>query len=389
MARRAGAPRRGKVQQRRAGGPTPSRAEQHPTAERSERTPGPDAESGDPQALVVTHRLDPGEMGDPYTATIRIRGTRSGAGLRPTPRDTFIRDTTVRNVVPGAGPIAVTSWIYGIEPGDWKIAAELAEPMDRRRDPGPSLSRAGWSWRNWAIANAPDLPVRTRWALLAPLARRPAVVPGSFTALAVLGIGAAFVVQSALLDRLGLSVANGILVSLLAVVVGLAGAKLWHMVLQGQPWRESIARGWSVDGFLVVAPIVALGSALVLGIPIGAFLDSATPGVYVAVAIGRLGCFFTGCCAGRPTRSRFGIRSSDRSVVARRIPTQLMESLTGLVIAVVTWLAIAAGVSAGEGFVFVVALVAYVIARQGLLRLREESRAFSWRRSESARPANP
>jgi len=68
-------------------------------------------------------------MGDPYTATIRIRGTRSGAGLRPTPRDTFIRDTTVRNVVPGAGPIAVTSWIYGIEPGDWKIAAELAERL--------------------------------------------------------------------------------------------------------------------------------------------------------------------------------------------------------------------------------------------------------------------
>lgn len=214
-------------------------------------------------------------------------------------------------------------------------------------------------------------------------------MPGSFTALAVLGIGASFVVQAALLDRLGLSVAGGLLVSFLALVLGIAGAKIWHMVLQAKPWRESIGRGWSVDGFLVVAPLVAVGSSLLLAIPVGAFLDSAAPGIYAAVAIGRLGCFFTGCCAGRPTGSRFGIRSSDRSVVARRLPTQLMESLTGVVIAVISWLAIVAGVSAGEGFVFVLALATYAIVRQGLLRLREESRAFSWRRSESARPANP
>ncbi len=78
----------------------------------------------------------------------------------------------------------------------------------------------------------------------------------------------------------------------------------------------------------------------------------------------RLGCFFTGCCAGRPTLSRFGIRSSDRRVVARRIPTRRR-----------------CGVLA--------ALVVYVIVRQGLLRLRQETRAFSWRRSDAARAVKP
>ncbi|MEX1173058.1 MAG: prolipoprotein diacylglyceryl transferase family protein [Chloroflexota bacterium] len=346
---------------------------------------------------MVSYVIEPGDVGDPYTATIRVHGRRMGAGSRPTPRDTFSHDEVVRDVVPGAGPIAVTSWIYGVDRGEWRVEAELTAPAERvgRRAPGgqnrangASLSRAGWSWRSWALTEAPDAPTRTRWALLAPLARTPAVVPGSFTALAILGISASFVVQATLLERLGVSVGAGLLVSLLAIIGGIAGAKLWHVVLQAKPWRESIRQGWSVDGFLVLAPIIAMAALLALDIPIGRFLDSAAPGMYVAVAIGRLGCFFTGCCAGRPTRSRFGIRSSDRRIVARRIPTQLLESLTGLVIAIASWLAVVNDVIGIDGAVFFVALAVYVIVRQGLLRLREETRAFSWRRSATAGVAN-
>lgn len=347
----------------------------------------------DPQALVVSYTIEPGDAGDPYTATIRIRGKRIGAGSRPTARDTFSHDEIVRDVVPGGGPLAVTSWIHGIDPGAWSVEAELIAPTEHagrravggpQRANGASLSRADWSWRRWALTEAPDVPIQTRWALLAPLARTPAVVPGSFTVLAILGISASFVVQATLLERLGVSVGGGLLVSLLAIIGGIAGAKLWHVILQARPWRESIRQGWSVDGFLVLAPIVAVAALLALDIPIGRFLDSAAPGMYVAVTIGRLGCFFTGCCAGRPTRSRFGIRSSDRRVVARRIPTQLLESLTGLVIAIASWLAVVNDVIGVDGAVFVAALAVYVIVRQGLLRLREETRAFSWRRSATA-----
>ncbi len=83
-----------------------------------------------------------------------------------------------------------------------------------------------------------------------------------------------------------------------------------------------------------------------------------------------------------------GIRSSDRRVVARRIPTQLLELLTGLVIAIVSWVAVLNDMMGVNGLVFFAALAVYVIVRQGLLRLRQETRAFSWRRSASARPAN-
>lgn len=368
-----------------------------PGANGRARSNSPPADPGDPQGLVVTYRFDPGDSGDPYTATIRVRGKRIGAGARPSPRDTFTHDEVVRDVIPGTGSVAVTSWIYGIDPGEWRVEAELVAPADRvrgrwpadrGRDAGPSLTRADWSWRRWEIKEAPDVPIRTRWALLAPLARTPAVVPGSFTVLSILGISASFVVQATLLERLSVSVGGGLLVSFLAILGGVAGAKLWHMILQAKPWRESIRQGWSVDGFLVTAPLVAIGTVLALDIPIGAYLDSAAPGMYAAVTIGRLGCFFTGCCAGRPTRARFGIRSSDRRVVARRIPTQLMESGTGLIVAIVSWMAVVSDLTV-DGLVFVIALVAYILVRQGLLRLREESRPFSWRRSAPARPANP
>ena len=348
------------------------------------------AKPDDPQALVVTYAIQPGESGDPYTATMRVRGQRIGAGIRPTSRDSFTHDEVVKDVIPGAGPVAVTSWISGIDPGEWRVEAELVEPVERvgrrpsdsyRRATGASLSRTEWSWRRWALKDAPDTPIQTRWALLAPLARTPAVIPGSFTALAILGISASFVVQASLLPGLGVSVGGGLLASFLAILGGVAGAKLWHMVLQAKPWRSSIRQGWSVDGFLVAAPLVAIGTVVALEIPIGSYLDSAAPGMYVAVTIGRLGCFFTGCCAGRPTLSRFGIRSSDRRVVARRIPTQLLESLTGLVIAVASWLTVVNDGLPVDGAVFFAALVAYVIVRQGLLRMREETRAFSWRRS--------
>ncbi len=370
------------------------RGQQPPSGLRPDDGPaiGPDAvvaaDDDDPQALVVTHRIDPGASSEPYLATIQLLGQRTDAGPRPSPGDTFTRSDTVQ-MTPGAEPVALTSWIYGIKRGTWDVSAELVQPPHHGSRvsvrPRPvQLERAGWSWSRWRLTTAPATAIETRWALLAPLAPIPAVVPGSFTALSIAGIVLSYVVQASILDRLGVSVGGGILAALLGLVGGIAAAKAWHMILQAKPWRESIRQGWSVDGFLLVAPLVALASVLVLDVPVGAFLDSVTPGMYVAVTIGRLGCFFTGCCAGRPSSARWAIRSSDRRIMARRIPTQLMESFTGLVIAVTSWLLIVNGVVGIQGLTFVVALVAYIAVRQGLLRLRAEARSFSWRRSNGA-----
>lgn len=69
------------------------------------------------------------------------------------------------------------------------------------------------------------------------------------------------------------------------------------------PWRQAILGGWAVDGFLVVAPLAAVLPLLTFNLPVGAFLDAAVPGLFFGVAIGRVGCFLTGCCAGRISSS--------------------------------------------------------------------------------------
>lgn len=350
----------------------------------------PDTE---PQALVVSHWFDSGDEGEPYSATIRLTGRRIGVRGVPKRTDTLVHSETIDRIVPGSGSVSISSWVYGIQHGEWAVDAELIRsPSDargasasqlRRRRPEP-LSRAAWSWRRWKVSDAPSTPIRTRWALPAPLARIPAVMPGTFTALGVLGIIAALFVQSAVLTNEGVPVAGSLVASMLALVAGLIAAKLWSRVLH--PGEKLVGPGWAVDGFLVVAPVVAVATALAFDLPIGLYLDATAPAIFTAVAIGRVGCFFTGCCAGRITRSRWGVWSSDRRVGARRVPTPLLESGVGLLIAVVTGTLVLSAAIPAPGAIFVIAIVGYLLVRQRLIRLRAEPRQFLWRRRISIAP---
>ena len=342
----------------------------------------------EPQALVVSHWFDSGQDGEIYSATIRLTGRRLGIHGQPRSGDTFAQEDKVEGILPGSGAVSVTSWVYGLQRGDWTVTADLirpseyaSQPADRWRRQGPErLARAEWSWRRRRLTDGEATPVPTRWALLAQLARIPAVIPGSFTLMGTLAIVTAITIISVLLAREGVSVARSLIVSLLALVSGLAGAKLWYAVLHPGPWRHALG-GWSVDGFLVVAPTVAVLALLAVDLPIGGYLDAAAPGIFLAVAIGRFGCFFTGCCAGRCTRSRWGVWSSDRRIGARRVPAQLFESGAGLIIGLASLVLVLADVFGVSGLVFVIAVAAYVIVRQFLLRVRAERREYSWRRS--------
>lgn len=345
----------------------------------------PPASAGvEPEALVVTHWFDSGEEGEPYSAVVRLTGRR--VDIRGTPRsgDTFSQEETVDGIVPGSGPVSISTWVYGLEPGEWTVNAEVIRPMRdgvrSRHASAEPLQRAAWSWRRWALSTGPATAVKTRWALPAPLARIPGVVPGSFTVMAVLGVLVALIVQAAILAHENVSVGPSLVVWLFALVAGLVAAKLWYAVLHPGPWRQAIMGGWAVDGFLVVATGVAVAMLFALDLPVGAFLDAAAPGIFFAVAIGRLGCFFTGCCAGRCTRSRWGVWSSDRRVGARRIPTQLLESATGLLIGAIATLLVLGHALGVAGIVFVAAFAVYALVRQFLLRIRAESRKYSWLR---------
>ena len=330
-------------------------------------------------ALVVSHRLDPGPAGaPPYTATIRVAGRRRGVTSRLEAGDTFTTTETVAGVVPGSGPMSTTTWVYGIAAGEWDVSAEVVGP-ERARAANPAfLQPVGWSWRRWAMVGA-AWPAHTRWALTAPLAAAPGVLTGSFFAAAIVAVLGSLLPQPVFLTHHGVPVGPAVAASLLALAVGLAGAKAWYMLLKG-PSIATLREGWSVDGFLVSAPVVAAATATVLGVPLGGYLDAIPPTIFLAVAVGRVGCFLTGCCAGRITTG-WGIWSSDRRVGARRVPAQLIESGVGLALASVTALLVLGRLAGGAGLVFLGSMAAYAAARQALLRIRAESRRFSWRRS--------
>ena len=349
--------------------------------------PSKSTEAVEKEALVVSHCFDSGEDGEPYSATVRLTGRRVGINRLPGPQDTFVQEDKIDGIVPGSGQYSITSWVYGLDPGDWTVSAELLRPGSDagrgRRAAAEPIPAAAWSWPRWALAAGSRGPVRTRWAMLTPLARMPGVIPGSFTALGALGILVALIVQSAILSRESIPLSGSLVVFVVALVSGLLGAKVWYALLHPGPWRRALLGGWAVDGFLVVAPVVAVAVLLAFELPIGLYLDATAPGIFFAVAIGRFGCFFTGCCAGRCTRSRWGVWSSDRDsrIGARRIPTQLLESAAGLVIGVVAVLLVLSDALGVQGAVFVVAVAAYFLVRQRLLRLRAERRDYLWRRS--------
>lgn len=368
--------------------PRPAAGEGRAKEQSSSARAGTD--SVEPEALVVTHWFDSGTGDRPYDATLHLTGRRVKDHAKAKATEVFERDDKIEGIVPGIGPISVSTWVYGLEPGRWDVSAVLVRegaesegprPAGRSRfagaEPAPAAS---WSWRRRELSTRPPSPVKTRWALAAPLASIPGVIPGSWTVLAALGAVVGLILQAAILGHEGISVSQSMIVSVLALVSGLIAAKLWYAVLHPGPWRQSLG-GWAVDGFLVVALIVGVAGLLLFDLPMGIFLDAAAPGLFFGVAIGRLGCFLTGCCAGRYTRSRWAIWSSDRRIGARRIPAQLFESAAGLVLGVATALLVLSHWVGVLGAVFVASFGLYMLFRQGILRLRAESRRFSWRRS--------
>ncbi len=345
----------------------------------------------------MTLSFDSGEGSEPYSATVRLRGRRVGSHATPGRDDTFTHEERVEGVVPGTGPLSVTCWVYGLVPGEWTVSGELVraeDPAGGQRSPSSSkrlhaepIGPAAWSWRRWRVSTGSPTPLRTRWAMAAPLARIPAVIPGSWPALSGLGILVALSVLMAILAHERVPVGRSLAVSLIALGAGLLGAKVWYALLHPGPWRQWIG-GWAVDGFLVVALVVTLAGLVAFNLPVGVFLDASTPGLFFGVAIGRLGCFFTGCCAGRCTRSRWGVWSSDRRVGARRIPAQLFEAGVGLLLGAVTAWLVLDHVPTVPGLIFVAAFGVYLVVRQFLLRLRAESRRYSWDRSLAAHAAS-
>ncbi|GAA3857034.1 prolipoprotein diacylglyceryl transferase family protein [Amycolatopsis tucumanensis] len=324
----------------------------------------------EPQGLAVTYWFDPPPAGQPYPLDVRFTGTRTGVAGTPQQRDRFEVVEHVERVVPGGGRIALTSRVQGINPGTWRVTAT---PVSGR---GAGTASAPAS----VIARLPRrvITTTTRFGVLA---HGPSVRLISWPLLVGLGAVVAIVVQAILAARVGVAVGDVLALSALGCALGFVGAKVWYLVLHRKPLRNFLTAGACIQGFLLVALTVVVIGAAVLGLPPGVLLDVTTPGIFLGMAVGRPGCFLTGCCAGRPTGSRWGLWSSDRRLATRRFPVQLVEAIVALLIGITTLALVLAVPTPVPGAVFAGAIAAYTFARQLLFPLRTESRTRTGRRA--------
>ena len=332
------------------------------------------------EVLTATYWFDPGSSGRPFSATLRFSGHRLGVTGKPEPTDSFRQDETIHDIVPGSGPVSLTTTVRSISPGDWTVSAEpvLRKGANRvvrsypwshlnPRTVKPALSY----WRKPAVPEGPAMPVKTAYL---PFARVPGELPGAWPALVGLGVALGVVLQTTLLARAHVDIRAGFVILLLAMIAGLAGAKIWYIGINPRTWRATFPVGMCIQGFIVAAVVVLTAGLVILRMPIGTFLDAIVPGMFFGMAVGRHGCFFAGCCGGRPTTSRWGLWASDRRVGARRIPTQLWESLACLIIGSAALGLVLQPRPPLHGAVFVGALAAYTLTRQVLFPLRSEPR---------------
>jgi hypothetical protein len=199
------------------------------------------AESAEPQGLTANFCFDSGHAPRPYASEVHLIGRRVGAIARPRTGDSFTHEERIATVVPGSGLVSITARIFGINAGEWSVAAELVRPPLTRcserwrgavaKGANPRLQPVAWSWRRWALVPRPEGPLNTRWARLTPLDRQPAVVPGSWIALVALGVVIGFVVQALLLGRQHVAFGTVLPLSFLAVLSGVVGAKAWYIAL--------------------------------------------------------------------------------------------------------------------------------------------------------------
>jgi len=308
----------------------------------------------------MTYWFDPPTDADMYVVTIRLRGRRIGVKGRPGRRDTFEKVEKVEPVLAGTGPVAVTTRVTDVAAGEWHVTttadAVATSPAAGRAAPVrlPNGSSSG------VTAYAPVVRISAPGARL-----------GAWPALVGVGVVCALVVQYLLGRHAGLPVLRVLFLSLLSSLVGAAGAKVYYLVEHRRERPPLLRAGMCIQGFVLAAITTLVLGALALDVPVGTLLDVTTPGLLWAMTIGRFGCFFGGCCAGRPTASRWGLWSSNRRLGLRRIPTQLLEA--GLAFAVGAGAAtlVVGDAASPAGFVFAAAIAAYTLGRQLLFPLRD------------------
>ncbi len=362
----------------------PAKAEATASGETPEELPAWVAKATE-KVLTVTYWLDPGEQGDSFSATIYFSGRRAGVTGKPRPGDTFSQEETVDPIVPGSGPVAITAEVRGVNPGEWTVTARpVARPGGSpvRPYPPPGANASGARRVLWPRrVVVPAGPIATVRTAMLPFTKVPGIVRFAYASLISLGVLTALGLEALLLIAHHYSAFGPVGFSVAAVAAGAVGAKAWYIAVH----RGRKFDGWCIQGLVAGVAAVIVAAALAgTGVPARSYLSAAGPALLIGMGIGRLGCFWAGCCTGRPTASRWGIWSSDRRVGCRREPAQLLEALTALVAGLVVLAVVLVAGPQRSAPAAAAGLAAYTLGRQFIIGLRAEPRQWRYGRRVAA-----
>lgn len=123
-----------------------------------------------------------------------------------------------------------------------------------------------------------------------------------------------------------------------AVALGaLAGAKLLYFITMpaGVPLKDALLTGFVFHGGLLGGALAGLAAARALHLDALLLMDHAAPCLAIGHGIGRVGCFFAGCCYGVPVR--WGIvlpRALGAPHDVPLLPVQLIEAALNVTLGV-------------------------------------------------------
>jgi phosphatidylglycerol:prolipoprotein diacylglycerol transferase len=124
---------------------------------------------------------------------------------------------------------------------------------------------------------------------------------------------------------------------LAAAAGGIVGARAlyvvtnWDVFAANPLWVFQLQRGGMVFyGGLIGGALAVAAFVLIKKLPVPVIADGGAIAVPLGSAIGRIGCFLNGCCAGRSTSAPFGVVFP--GAAGPVLPTQLIDSAANLLI---------------------------------------------------------
>jgi phosphatidylglycerol---prolipoprotein diacylglyceryl transferase len=170
-------------------------------------------------------------------------------------------------------------------------------------------------------------------------------------------------------------------ISMLIMISSLIGARLTyvftHVAEFSRNWLNVI-NPFQSDGRIGIAGMTLLGGVVAAiiatiwylrkkSLDFWRFMDVLTPSLAFGIGLGRLGCFFNGCCYGHPTASCLGVTFPKGSLADYQfphtpvLPTMLFESIGAFILFFL--LLVLDKKKKFKGFTFALFLMGYAVLR--------------------------